>query len=55
MKLLEGASVLLVYLVYVLGPVVILAAIVELVAKTKLGRRFERWLFEKLDIEDYED
>lgn len=55
MKFLEGASVLLVYLVYVLGPVIVLATIMELLAKTKLGRRFERWLFEKLDIGNYED
>lgn len=55
MKILEGASIILVYLVYVLGPVIILAVIVELVTKTKLGRRFERWLFEKLDIGNYED
>lgn len=54
MKFLEGASVLLV-LVCVLSPVIVLATIMELLAKTKLGHRFERWLFEKLDIEDYED
>lgn len=55
MRFLEGATVLAIDFLYVIGPVIILAAIVELVVKTRLGHRFERWLFKKFGIEDYED
>jgi len=51
----EYFPVLCVYLSYVLVPLTICGLLEELIVRTKTGRRFEAWLFEKLGINTDED